>query len=170
MSESGKVWQGRSLLLVGSLCLNLLLVGWLVVMLTRTAATGFIAAQPGGQLAPGVIARGQPADEQQKISDIIDAHQEGVMQARQAANRARRDAFRIFAAPNYTPQAFAAALDAVRDADSKLEDQAIARLLDTVNTLTPQEHQTVITRIRTGANQPWWRRTLRRLTNQQVAS
>ena len=169
MSEPAKPSRRRSMLLVGSLCLNLLLIGWLAVMLTRTAGGGFIAAQPGGALAPGAIARGQPTDEQEKIRGIIDAHQEGVLQARQAAQRARREAFRVFAAPNYTPGAFAAALDAVRDADSRLEDQAIARLLDTINTLTPEERQTVITRIRTGANQPWWRRQLRRLTNRQAA-
>ena len=164
MSEPGKVWQGRSLLVVVSLCLNLLLIGWLAVMLTRTAATGFIAAQPGGALAPGNIARSLPA-EQEKIRGIIDAHQEDVLQARQAAQRARREVLRVFASPNYTPSAFAAALDAVRDADSRLEDQAIAQQLDAINTLTPEERQTVITRIRTGANQPWFQRTWRRVTS-----
>ena len=129
-------------------------------MLGRTAGGGFIA-QPGGALAPAAIARGSPPDEQARIRGIVTGHQPAMRQARQAARRARAQAFRVFAAPSYSAEDFAKALDAVRDADGQLEDQATARLLDTINTLTPAERQTVIERVRSGANQPWWRRLRR---------
>jgi uncharacterized membrane protein len=166
MSETPS--HGRSILLVVSLCFNLALVGLVVVGFTRAVGGGFIA-QPGGALAPAAIARGLPQDEQDRIRAILAGHQEGMRAARRAAQRARREAFRVFAAPDYKADGFAKALDAVREADGRLEDQAIARLLDTINTLTPAERQTVIDRVRSGANQPWWRRLLRRLPPARAA-
>ncbi len=70
MSDPAKAAQGRSILLVASLCLNLALIGLIGAGLSR-AGGGFITAQPGGALAPGAIARGQPQDEQDRMAAAI---------------------------------------------------------------------------------------------------
>jgi uncharacterized membrane protein len=149
--------RGRTILLVASLCLNLLLIALIVVGLSRAVQGGFIA-QPGGQLAPGQIARGLSPEGQAKVRGIIAEHRDAIREARQGARRARLSAFRIFASPDYTPDAFTTALEQVRAADSRLEEEAILMLKDTINNLTPDERKTIVTRVRTGANRPWWRR------------
>ena len=161
MADQPRPSRGRAVALVLSLCLNVLLIGLLVVGLGRAVQGGFIA-QPGGQLAPGQIARALAPADQAKVRGIIAQHQPAMRQARQGARRARLAAFRIFAAPDYTPDAFAQALEAVREADSRLEEQAIALLRDTVDTLTPDQRKAIVTRARSGANRPWWRRILGR--------
>jgi len=159
MAETARPSRGRTIALVLSLCLNVLLIAMIVVSLGRAVQGGFIA-QPGGQLAPGQIARGLAPDDQAKVREIIAQHQPAMRQARQAARRARQAAFRVFAAPDYTPDGLAQALEDVRQADSKLEEEAIALLRDTVDTLTPDQRKTIIQRARSGANRPWWRRLI----------
>jgi hypothetical protein len=80
--------------------------------------------------------------------------------ARQAARRARLAAFRVFAGQDYSPESFAAALDQVHAADNKLEEEAIGLSRDVITSLTPDQRKTIVERIRTGANRPWWRRLL----------
>jgi uncharacterized membrane protein len=157
MSDIGRVSRGRNIVLMVSLCLNVALIAFFVTGVGRAVNRGFIA-QPGGQLSPGSIARGLSGPQQDKIRDIIASHLPAMHQARQGARRARLAAFRAFAAPDYNPDTFAKALDDVRAADGRLEDEAIAALRDTTDKLTPEERQTAITRVRNGANRPWWRR------------
>ena len=151
--------RGRAIVLVVSLCLNLVLIALIVVGFTRATGGGFIG-QPGGQLAPGVIARGLSPESQGKVRDIVAEHRDAMREARQGARRARLAAFRTFAAADYSQTDFAQALERVRDADSKLEEEAILMLRDIINSLTPDERKIVVTRARTGANRPWWRRVL----------
>lgn len=155
--------RGRTIALVVSLSLNLLLVGLIAVILSRAVGVALAVAQPGGQLAPAAIARGLSPEGQDKIRGIVDEHADAMLEAQQGARRARLAAFRSFAAPDYSPNAFANSLEQVRAADSRLEEEAILRLKDTINSLTPEERKIVIARVRSGANRlPWWRRLLNR--------
>ena len=158
--DPSKAARGRSILLVGSLCLNVLLVGVIVAGVGRVVQGGFIA-QPGGPLAPGQIMRSLPPDEAAKVRALQRQHQPALRQARQGARKARLAAFRVFAGSDFSPANFAAALEDVRAADGKLEEEAIALSRDVIGSLTPDERKTIVERIRTGANRVWWRRLLR---------
>ncbi len=146
----------RTTLLVMSLCLNVGLIGLILVGIGR-AGGGFIA-QPG-IMAPAEIARGLPPEQREKILDIVAEHRDAMREKRQAARRARLEAFRVFAAPDFIAGDFARALDAVRTADAALEEEAVAMQRDAVNMLTPEERKLIAERVQT--RRPLLRRLLR---------
>ena len=155
--------RGRTIALVVSLCLNLALIALIAVMLSRAVGVALAVAQPGGQLAPAMIARGLSPEGQDKIRGIMDEHADAMLEAQQRARRARMAVFRSFAAADYSPNAFANSLEQVRAADGIFEEEAILRLKDIINSLTPDERKTIVARVRSGANRlPWWRRLLNR--------
>ena len=145
MDEPKTPSRVRTTLLVMSLCLNVGLIALILVGIGR-AGTGFIA-QPG-VMAPAQIARGLPPEQRGKILDIVAEHRDAMREKRQAARRARLDAFRVFAAPNYVPGDFARALDQVRAADAALEEEAVALQRDVVNVLSPEERARIAERVR----------------------
>ena len=148
----------RTTLMVMSLCLNVGLIALILVGIGRVG-TGFIA-QPG-VMAPAQIARGLPPQQREKILDIAAAHRDAMRERRQAARRARLEAFRIFAAPDYSAGDFTRALDAVRAADAALEEEAVALQQDMVNILTPEERKLIAERVKARRDRPAWRRLLR---------
>jgi len=148
----------RTTLMVMSLCLNVGLMALILVGIGRVGA-GFIA-QPG-VMAPAQIARGLPPQQREKILDIVAAHREEMRERRQAARRARLEAFRVFAAPDYSAADFTRALDAVRTADAALEEEAVALQQDVVNTLTPAERQLIAEQVQARRARPFWRRLMR---------
>ena len=148
----------RTTLMVMSLCLNVGLIALILVSIGRVGG-GFIG-QPG-VMAPAQIARGLPAEQRQKILDVVALHRDAMREARQQARRARLEAFRIFAAPDYTAGDFARALDQVRAADAALEQEAVALQRDVVNTLTPDERARIAERIRARRGGLWWQRLTR---------
>jgi uncharacterized membrane protein len=148
----------RTTLMVMSLCLNVGLIALILVGIGRVG-TSFIA-QPG-VMAPAQIARGLPPKQREKILDIVAAHRDAMRERRQAARRARLEAFRIFAAPDYSAGDFTRALDAVRVADAALEEEAVALQQDVVNTLTPEERKLIAERAQARRDRPAWRRLLR---------
>ena len=161
--------RGRTIALVVSLGLNVVLISLIAVVLSRAVGGGLVVGQPGGQLAPGVIARGLSPESQQRIRGVQAEHRDAMMDARRDARRARQAAFRTFGAPDYSPAAFAQSLEGVRAADSALEEEAILMLRDVINGLTPDERKTVVTGARTGANRvPWWRRLMNRAAVRQA--
>lgn len=160
MAEDVRTASVRRFLLIASLCLNLILLGLIVVGAGRVVQTGLIA-QPGGPLAPGQIMRALSPDQAGKVRALQRQHQPALRQARQDARQARQAVFRIFAGPDYSPEKFNAALEDVRKADGRLEDEAIGLSRDVINSLTPEERKTIAERIRSGANRPFWRRMLR---------
>jgi uncharacterized membrane protein len=147
----------RTTLMVMSLCLNVGLIALILVGIGRGGG-GFIA-QPG-VMAPGQIARGLPPEQREKILDIVAAHRGVMRDRRQAARRARLEAFRIFGAPDYTSADFTRALDAVRTADAALEEEAVALQQDVVNTLTPAERKLIAERIQARPGRSFWRRLM----------
>ena len=148
----------RTTLMVMSLCLNVGLIALILVGIGRVGG-GFIA-QPG-VMAPAQIARGLPPQQREKILDIVAAHRDAMRERRQAARRARLEAFRIFAAPDYTAADFTRALDAVRAADAALEEEAVALQQDVVNTLTPGQRKLIAERVQARRQRPLWRRLMR---------
>ena len=62
--DPSKASRGRIVLLVGSLCLNVVLIASIAVGLSRAVQNGGFIAQPGGQLAPAAIASGLDPDGQ----------------------------------------------------------------------------------------------------------
>jgi uncharacterized membrane protein len=148
----------RTTLMVMSLCLNVGLIALILVGIGRVGA-GFIA-QPG-VMAPAQIARGLPPQQREKILDIAAAHREAMRERRQAARRARLEAFRVFGAPDYSAADFTRALDAVRTADAALEEEAVALQQDVVNTLTPAERKLIAERVQARRARPFWRRLMR---------
>ncbi|HXS05620.1 MAG TPA: periplasmic heavy metal sensor [Rhizomicrobium sp.] len=158
--EQPKPSRVRTTLLVMSLCLNVGLIGLILVGLGRVG-TGFIA-QPG-VMAPAQIARGLPPEQRGKILDIVAEHRDAMREKREAARRARLEAFRAFAASTYVPGDFAQALERVRAADAALEEEAVAMQRDVINVLTPEERARIAERVRErrGAARPWLRRVMR---------
>jgi uncharacterized membrane protein len=151
------VSRGRTIALVVSLALNVLLVGVIAVGVTRAVNRGFIV-QPGGPLAPGAVMRVVSEARRPAIRDIQLRHRDAMRRDRQEARRARLEAFRLFGAPDYDRSAFDKALAQVREADGALEDEAIAMAKDVVATLTPEERKAVVERARRPRH--WWDRWL----------
>lgn len=147
----------RTTLMVMSLCLNAGLIAMILVGIGRVGG-GFIA-QPG-VMAPAQIARSLPAQERDKILGIVAEHRDALREKRQAARRARLEAFRVFAAPDYAAGDFARALDAVRAADAALEEEAVAQQRDVVNSLTDEERKLIVERVKERRGRPWWRRLM----------
>ena len=150
--------RARNVLMVMSLALNVGLIAMILVGIGRVGPA-FIA-QPG-VMAPAQIARALPASERGKVLDVMAEHRDALQARRQAARRARLDAFRIFAAPTYLPGDFSRALDEVRAADAALEEEAAAQQRDVANVLTPAERQRIAERVRDRRAGPWWRRVFR---------
>ena len=147
----------RTALMVMSLCLNVGLIALILVGIGR-AGNRFIARP--GIMAPAQIARVLPPPQQEKVRDIVAAHRDALRERRQAARQARLEAFRIFAAPDYSPGDFTRALDSVRMADAALEEEAVALQQDVVNILTPDERKMIAERIKARRERPAWRRLI----------
>ncbi len=148
----------RTTLMVMSLCLNVGLIALILVGIGRVGS-GFIA-QPG-IMAPAQIARALPPQQRDRIRDVVAAHRDTMRERRQAARQARREAFRIFAAPDYAPGDFTRALDGVRTADAALEEEAVALQQDVVNVLTPDERKMIAERVKARRDRSGWRRLMR---------
>ena len=148
----------RTTLLVMSLCLNVGLIALILVGMGRVGG-GFIART--GLMTPTQIARGLGPQQRQKVLDVAAAHRDVLRERREAARRARQEAFRIFAAPDYSPGDFTRALDGVRMADAALEEEAVALQQDVVNTLTPEERKMIAERVKARREHSAWRRLLR---------
>jgi Spy/CpxP family protein refolding chaperone len=135
-----------SVLLIVSLCLNLLLIPVIAVVIFR-AAHHINQIGAGGVLAPRTVMAETPA-QSDRIAAIIAKHEPRIRALRAAAADARREAFRTLGAPDYTPDKFHKALAAVSDADSALERENIAMMAESLATLTPQERADLVTRAR----------------------
>jgi uncharacterized membrane protein len=135
-----------SVLLIVSLCLNLLLIPVVAVIIFR-AAHPVNAVGSGGVLAPRSVMADAPA-QKDRIAAIVAKHEPKIRALRAAAADARRDAFRALGAPDYTADKFRKALAAVSDADSALERENIAMMSESLATLTPQERADLVAHAR----------------------
>jgi hypothetical protein len=146
-------------LLIASLCLNVILVVLIAAALLRIPGRP-LPIGSGGALAPRSIIAAVPGAAG-PVGKVIDAHTPKIEALRAAAARARRDAFTELAAPDYTPQKLAAALEVVRVADSALEAESIAMMRDSLDTLSAADRQAMVERLK-ARNRSWWFHFLRR--------
>ena len=144
-----------SVLLIVSLCLNVLLIPVVAVAIFH-AAHRVNAVGSGGALAPSTIMAEAPAEED-RIAAIIARHEPKLRALRTAAADARRDAFRTLGAADYTPDAFRKTLAAVAAADGALEQENIAMMSDSIATLTPQERADLVARTKARGRFWFWR-------------
>jgi uncharacterized membrane protein len=148
----------RTTLLVMSLCLN---VGLIALILVGIGRVGGRFMAPPGIMAPAQIARALPPQQRDKVRDIVAAHRDAMRERRQAARQARQEAFRIFAAPDYSPGDFTRALDGVRTADAAMEEEAVGLQQDVVNILTPDQRKMIAERVKARREHSTWRRWMR---------
>jgi len=149
----------RSWLLIVSLCLNLALIGAIAVVVWRVAHFD-IAAGSGGPLSPRAVVAEFP-DREPAVQTIIAAHRARMTDLRHAAALSRREVFRVLAAPDYTPQKMATALDSVAAADAAVEREAVGMTGESLATLSPEQRQAMVERLK-ARNRSWFFRMLRR--------
>lgn len=127
--------------LIVSLCLNLILIGVIAMGLWRI---GMRPPPPGGpgMLSPQLLMRLAP-NEADKIGAVLEAHRDRLVGLHHDAVEARRQARRIFLAPDFSQQAFVASLDRVNQADSALEAERLKVVSESIATLTPEERRTI---------------------------
>jgi len=148
----------RNILLILSLCLNVALLPVIAAIVIHALRhDGAIGS--GGILAPRSVMAALPG-EQAPIQKVIDAHTAKLRALRLESLRTRRQAFAVLAAPDYTPENFARALNRVRDADSALESESIAMMAQSLATLTPAERQAMVEKVRK-RNRSWLFRLFR---------
>jgi Spy/CpxP family protein refolding chaperone len=145
----------RSVLLIVSLCLNVILIPVIAVVMYHAAHRGNEIGS-GGALSPRSVISAVPG-ERDRIETIITTHTPKVRALRAASAHARREAFATLLAPDYTAEKFRAALDAVANADSALERENIAMMAESLATLTAQERETMVSRTKM-RNRFWLRR------------
>lgn len=161
MSEPNPAAKPRrqvSILLIVSLCLNIVLVPVVAAVVVRAIHFG-TGIGAGGVLAPRSVMAAVPA-EQARIQKIIDAHTDKIRALRKNSFHARRDAFMALSAPDYTAGKFAGALDRVAVADGVLEREFISMMAESLATLTPAERQAMVDKVKR-RNQSWFWRMFR---------
>lgn len=160
MSEPNSVpRRGHSILLIVSLCLNIILIPIIAAVIVRAAHRDGGVVGAGGVLAPRSVMAVVPA-ERDRIQAIIDQHAPKVIALRGASAEARRRAFMTLAAPDFSQDSFARSLSDVANADAALERENIAMMAQSLAVLTPQERQAMVTRTKT-RNRSWFWRTFR---------
>ncbi|HLJ52999.1 MAG TPA: periplasmic heavy metal sensor [Rhizomicrobium sp.] len=134
-----------SVLLIVSLCLNVVLIPVVALIIYR-AAHHMNQIGSGGVMAPRSVMAEAPA-EHDRIDAIIARHEPKIRMLRAAAADARREAFRTLGAADYTQGKFDQALAAVAAADSALERENIAMMAESLATLTPKERAELVARV-----------------------
>ncbi|HEY2885631.1 MAG TPA: periplasmic heavy metal sensor [Rhizomicrobium sp.] len=135
-----------SILLIASLCLNVLLIPVVAVIIVR-AAHHLNAVGAGGVLAPRTVMAEAPA-QKDRIAAIIARHEPKIHALRTTSADARREAFRALGAADYTPDKLRKSLAAVVDADGALERENIAMMSESLATLTPKERADLVAHAR----------------------
>ncbi len=147
-----------SILLIVSLCLNIVLVPVVAAVVIRAMHRGTEIGS-GGILAPRSVMAAMPA-EAARIQKIIDTHTDKIRALRKNSFGARKEAFAVLAASDYSPEKFAGALNQVAAADSALERESISMMAESLATLTPAERQAMADRVKR-RNQSWFWRMFR---------
>lgn len=157
MSDATPVPPRRpSILLIVSLCLNIILIPILFAVVVGAVHRGSVVGA-GGVLAPRSVMAAVP-NERDRIGAIIDGHAPKIAALRAASAEARRQAFMTLAAPEFSQDSFNRSLTAVANADDALERENIAMMAQSLAVLTPAERQAVVRRTKARS---WFWRTFR---------
>ena len=132
----------RSWPLILSVCLNVALVVFIAVAAGRIAH-----AVQGGPLGPRALMAEFP-EAHDALQKVADAHAGKTRALREASRHARRDAFVLLTAPDYTPAKMSSAMAAVAAADAALETEIVASAADGLSALSPDQRRTLVDRIK----------------------
>jgi len=142
----------RSILLILSLCLNVVLVVMIAVGIANALHQG---GPRGGPFAPEALKSSATSDERAKIDAIIAAHAGKISELKQAARAAHQVAFKMFTDANFDPAAFESALGKAQDADDALRREFATVTVQCAAQLSASERQAVAERAR--KRFMWWR-------------
>jgi uncharacterized membrane protein len=149
--SNGSPQRNSNVALIVSLCINLILAGVIAMGGFRAFHHGWMfgGGHGHGRGGSGIHALMHlvPA-ETDKIKNVVAAHNDRVVQLRSEARGARWDALRVFAAPDFSRQAFDRSLERVRSADAALEAEELKVVSESVATLTPDERRAAAERAR----------------------
>ncbi|MGB8600940.1 MAG: periplasmic heavy metal sensor [Rhizomicrobium sp.] len=154
--------RGWRVLIILSLCLNLLMLGAAGTLLWRWSAASLPLSRlidgPAsgpmhhgnakgfglghGPLNPHVLASLAP-EKRDAIRHLMDAHRPKMQALRQESFKARQAASDLMASDGYSSERFAAALDRVRLADGALEAEVLRIVNESVGLLSPGERRAV---------------------------
>ena len=152
-----------SVLLIMSLCLNLALIGLIVIAYMRAGMDHFAGHQAREgkvTLSAQALMRMVPGEEA-KIQSILDAHRRQLRELRQHAMQARAEAFSLLEAHDFKADEFAKSLAAVQSSDAALEFETMKVTAESVAVLTPAERETIAGKVRK-PNRAGLRRLFRR--------
>jgi len=143
--------------LIISLCINLILVGIIAMAVVRVhffppppfGGMGMMGGHGHGMLrqmqeslTPWAFQHAAPA-KSEKIEAIIDAHRPHLHELGASSIDARREAFKVFSAPNFDKNAFNQSLARVENADAALEKELLSVVSESAGTLSPEERRAV---------------------------
>ena len=179
MSETATPSGKSNVALIISLCVNLLLVGLIVVSFVRMhffmppmgggmmggpgmmeghgRGHGMMLWQTQQSLSPQAFLHAVPA-KSDKIRSIMDTHHPRIRDLSMSSIDARRDALRVFAAPNFDKNAFDQSLVRVQAADAALEKEILSVVSDSAATLSPEERRAVAAERERHGGGGMWRR------------
>jgi uncharacterized membrane protein len=149
--------QGRSVWLIVSLCLNVVLIAMIVVGTLRAIERQRVESL-GRAFSPQSILAHLPADRAAKIQAVIDAHAEKLGVLSDDSDRARLNARRYFTAERLDSAAYARAQAGMRAADDAFQAERHAQMREIAQLLTPKERREIADR----ARQEHWPQTHRR--------
>lgn len=144
--------RGRRIFLILSLCLNVFLVAVIVVGVMRAVHRRNDPMTAGGPFSPYVLLHVAAKEDRPKIQAVIDRHKASVRHLRDQAVAARVASFETFAAPDYTPEKFNAALDKVREADAAVGKEVNDSIAESVAQLAPDERKKLADKTRRHAS------------------
>jgi uncharacterized membrane protein len=129
--------------LIGSLCLNVFLLGVIVMGLIVARNRVAAGAMGGGQggLRPDVVLHLLPKSGALKMCDALASRVTDFRKLGQDVVQARREMYRIFRAEPFDDAAFRTALARVTDADIAVVRARQATVADVVVRLTPDERK-----------------------------
>ena len=142
----------RSVLLILSLCLNVVLVVMIVVGIANALHRG---GPRSGPFSPESLRDSASSTERGKIDAIIAAHAGKIRELKQAARDAHRAAFETFANANFVPAAFESAIDKAQGADDALRHELATVTAQCAAQLSASERRAVAERTR--HRFMWWR-------------
>lgn len=150
--RQGGLQRGWRILIILSLCLNVLLLGaagtlvWrLWQPLTNGPVNGPVSHKGfglHGPLNPHVLASLAP-DKRDAIRHLMDAHRPRIQALRADCFKARQAATDLLASDTYSSEQFAAALDRMRVADGALEAEVLRIVNESAGLLSPEERRAV---------------------------
>lgn len=144
--------RGRRIFLILSLCLNVFLVAAILVGVMRAVHRHNDPMTAGGPFSPYALLHEVAREDRPKIQAVIDRHKATVRTLRDQAVAARVASFEVFAAPDYTPAKFTAALEKVRAADAAVGKEVTDSIAESAAQLTPAERKTLADRARRHAS------------------